>query len=95
MTMAKAAAIVMAEARARAWWRQHWRRLRRWWQRRAVSHHPVVVVDGGGKDVIATAAIHRRCSRRWLSLPPSMMTNDNRWLLVVDVVDRGSGNGSR
>ena len=95
MTLAKAAATVTVEAMARVWWQQHRWRLRRWRQRRAVSHHPVVVVDGGGKDVIATAAIHRRCSRRWLSLPPSMMTNDNRWLLVVDVVDRGSGNGSR
>ena len=50
MTLAKAAAMVTTEARARAWWQQHWRRLRRLWQRWAVGHHPVVVVDGGGKD---------------------------------------------
>ena len=55
MTLAKAAAMVTAEARARAWWRQHWRRR----QRRAVGHHPVVVVDGSGKDVIAAATIDR------------------------------------
>jgi hypothetical protein len=60
MTLAKAAAMVTAEARTRVWWRQHWRRR----QRRAIGHHPVVVVDGGGKDVIATATIDRRCSQR-------------------------------
>ena len=58
MMLAKAAAIVTAEARARAWWRQHWRRQ----QRRAVGHHPVVVIDGSGKDVITAAIINRRCS---------------------------------
>ncbi len=60
MTLAKASAMVMAEARARAWWRQYRRRR----QRRAVGHHPVVVVDGGGKDLITAAAINRRCSGR-------------------------------
>ena len=49
MTLAKAAVMMTAEARARVWWRQH----RRWRQQQAVGHHPVVVVDGGGKDVIA------------------------------------------
>ena len=68
MTLAKAAAMVMvmAEARARAWWQQHrrwrWRWRRRWRQQWAVGHHPVAVVDSSGKDVIATAAINRRCS---------------------------------
>ena len=60
MALAKAAAMVTVEARARAWWWQHQRRR----QRRAVGHHPDVVVDGGGKDAIAAAAIDRRCSRR-------------------------------
>ena len=59
MTLVKAAAIVMAEARARVWWRQHQRQR----QQRAVGHHPVVLVDSGGKDVIAASAINRRCSR--------------------------------
>jgi hypothetical protein len=62
MTLAKAAAMVTAEARARTWWRQHWRWRRRWRQRRAVGHHPVIVVDSGGKDVIAVAAIGCRYS---------------------------------
>jgi hypothetical protein len=65
MTLAKAAAMVMvmAEARAGAWWQQHWRRLRqRWRQQRAVGHHPVAIIDSGGKDVIATTAINRHCS---------------------------------
>ena len=62
MTLAKAAAMVTAEARARAWWRQHQRRLRRWRQQRVVGHHPVVVVDGGDKNIFATAAIDHRCS---------------------------------
>jgi hypothetical protein len=44
MTLAMAAVMVMAEARARAWWRQHLRL----WQRWVVGHHPVVVVDSGG-----------------------------------------------
>jgi hypothetical protein len=60
MTLTKAAAMVTAEARARAWWWQHWRQLRQWQQQRAVGHHPVVVVDCGGKDVIAD----RRCNQR-------------------------------
>ena len=69
MTLAKAAAMVTAEARARAWWRQQ----------RAVGHHPDVVVDGGGKDLIApppstAAAVDNdrhclafggRCHRLW------------------------------
>ena len=62
MPLAKTAVMVMAEARARAWWRQHRRRWRRWRQRRAVGHHPVAIIDGGGKDVIAAAAIGRPCS---------------------------------
>ena len=60
MTLAKAAVMVSAEARARAWWRQHWGWWRRWRQRRAVGHHPVVVVDSSGKDIIAATAINRR-----------------------------------
>ena len=64
MTLAKAAAMVTAEARARVWWRQHRRRWRWWRQRRAVGHHPVTVVDGSGKDVITVAAIGCRYSRR-------------------------------
>ena len=60
MTLAKAAVMVTAEARARTWWRQHQRRRQRW----AVGHHPVVLVDSGGKDVIAAATINRRCSRQ-------------------------------
>ncbi len=55
MTLAKAAVMVTAEARA--WWWQHWQ----WQQRWAVGHHPVFVIDGGGKDVITAAAIDRRC----------------------------------
>ena len=60
MALAKAAAMVTVEARARAWWRQHQRRR----QLRVVGHHPAVVVDGGGKDIIPAATIDRRCSRR-------------------------------
>ena len=97
MTLAKAAAMVTVEARARAWWRQHQRRRRRWWrrwrQRWAVGHHPGIVVDCGGKDIIAAAAIDRRCSQRWSSLPP-LVTNDSRWFLAVVVVDCGSGDSS-
>jgi hypothetical protein len=55
MTLAKAATMVTSEARARLW---------RWWQRQAVGYHPVVVVHGSGKDVIAAAAIDRRCSQQ-------------------------------
>ena len=53
--MAKAATMVTSEARARLWRRR---------QRRAVGYHPVVVVHGSGKDIIAAAAIDRRCSQR-------------------------------
>jgi hypothetical protein len=57
MTLAKAAVMVMEEARV--WWRQHWRRR----QRRVVGHHPVIIVDDDGKDIIAITAINRHCSR--------------------------------
>ena len=43
---------------------------------------PVGVNEGCGKDAIAAAAINRRSSRGWPPSPPSM-TNDNRWLLAV------------
>ena len=54
--LAKAAAMVTVEARARAWWQQHRWRWRQWRQQRAVGHHPVVIVDGGGKDVVPATA---------------------------------------
>ena len=64
MTLAKNAAMVTAEARARVWWRLH-RQRQQWWQQpRAVGHHPIVIFDGGGKDVIAAATIDHRCSQR-------------------------------
>ena len=59
MTLAKAAMMVTAEARARAWWWQH----RRQQQRQAVGHHLVIIVDGSGKDVIAAPAIDHHCSQ--------------------------------
>jgi hypothetical protein len=62
MTLAKAAAMVTAEARARAWWQQHRWRLRRWRQGRWVGNHPVVIVEGGGKDIIAATTIDHHCS---------------------------------
>ncbi len=62
VALVKAAAMVTADARARAWWRQHRQRWWRWRQGRAVGHHPVIVVDDSGKDVITTAAIDRHCS---------------------------------
>ena len=47
---------------------------------------PIGVNEGCSKDAIATAAINSWCSRRWPPSPP-LMTNENRWLLVVIVIN--------
>ena len=47
---------------------------------------PIGINQGYGKDVIAAAAINCRCSQRWPPLPP-LMTNDNRWLLAVIIIN--------
>ncbi len=44
------------------------------------------VNKGCGKDVIAAAAINCHCSPQWQPLL-LLMTNDNRWLLVVVVIN--------
>ena len=51
---------------------------------------PISIDEGCCKDVITTAAINYHFSQRWQPSPP-LMTNGNRWLLTVIVINCAAG----